>query len=69
VTAVHVDHGLRPGSAAEADVVADAADRFGARFESVKLELVDGPNLEERARTARRRALGANAATGHTADD
>jgi tRNA(Ile)-lysidine synthase len=69
VTALHVDHGLRPGSAAEADVVADAADRFGARFESVRLELVDGPNLEERARTARHRALGANAATGHTADD
>jgi tRNA(Ile)-lysidine synthase len=69
VTAVHVDHGLRAGSAAEADVVADAADRFGARFESVRLELVDGPNLEERARTARHRALGANAATGHTADD
>ena len=69
VTAVHVDHGLRPGSAAEADVVAEAAERFGARFDSVRLELVDGPNLEERARTARHRALGANAATGHTADD
>ncbi|HEX4217941.1 MAG TPA: tRNA lysidine(34) synthetase TilS [Acidimicrobiales bacterium] len=69
VTAVHVDHGLRPESAAEADVVAAAAARFGARFESVRLELVDGPNLEERARTARHRALGAHAATGHTADD
>jgi len=69
VTAVHVDHGLRPGSRAEAAVVADAAHRFGAAFQSVRLELVDGPNLEERARTARRRALGADAATGHTADD
>ena len=32
VTAVHVDHGLRVGSAHEADVVAAAARRFGAGF-------------------------------------
>ena len=69
VTAVHVDHGLRPGSGAEAALVAAAADRFGASFESVTIELVDGPNLEARARTARHRALGPGAATGHTADD
>ena len=69
VTAVHVDHGLRPGSGAEAAVVARAADRFGAAFESVTIDLVDGPNLEARARTARLRALGPDAATGHTADD
>lgn len=69
VTAVHVDHGLRPGSAAEADVVAEAAARFGAAFESVRVELADGPNLEARARAARHGALGADAATGHTADD
>jgi tRNA(Ile)-lysidine synthase len=66
---VHVDHGLRPGSGAEADVVARAAARFGAAFESATLELIDGPNLEARARTARHRALGPDAATGHTADD
>ena len=69
VTAVHVDHGLRPGSAGEADVVAGAAARYGAKFRSVRVELVAGGNLEARARVARRRALPPGAATGHTADD
>jgi len=69
VTAVHVDHGLRPESADEAGVVADAAARFGAAFRSVRVDVVDGPNLEARAREARHAALGDGAATGHTADD
>jgi tRNA(Ile)-lysidine synthase len=69
VTAVHVDHGLRPGSSGEAGVVADAATRFGAAFRAVRVHVVDGPNLEARAREARLAALGAGAATGHTADD
>ena len=69
VTAVHVDHGLRDGSAAEADVVAAAAERFGAGFEAVRVDVGAGPNLEARARAARRAALPADALTGHTADD
>lgn len=69
VTAHHVDHGLRPGSAAEASVVEAAAARFGARFEAHRVEVGAGPNLEARARAARRAALPAAAATGHTADD
>lgn len=69
VTAVHVDHGLRPGSAEEADRVEHAADRLGAGFRSVRAEVTPGPNLEARARTARRAALPAGAATGHTMDD
>lgn len=69
VTAVHVDHGLRPGSAAEAEVVMAAARRFGAAFRSERTTVAPGPNLEARARQARRRAIGAEAATGHTADD
>jgi tRNA(Ile)-lysidine synthase len=69
VTAVHVDHGLRPGSAGEADVVAAAAARFGAAFRAVRVDVPDGPNLEARARAARHGALGPGAATGHTADD
>ncbi|HEV3280903.1 MAG TPA: tRNA lysidine(34) synthetase TilS [Acidimicrobiales bacterium] len=69
VTAVHVDHGLRPGSAAEAQVVAAAARRFGASFRSERVAVGAGPNLEARARGARCRVLGPEAATGHTADD
>jgi tRNA(Ile)-lysidine synthase len=69
VTAVHVDHGLRPGSAAEAGVVAAAASRLGSGFRAERVVLVDGPNLEARARDARHRVLGAGAATGHTMDD
>ena len=69
VTAVHVDHGLRQGSASEADVVADAARHFGASFRSEQAAVEPGPNLEARARAARRRVLGPEAATGHTADD
>ena len=69
VTAVHVDHGLRPGSAGEADAVADAARRFGASFRSERVVVGEGPNLEARARAARKSVLGPDAATGHTADD
>jgi tRNA(Ile)-lysidine synthase len=69
VTAVHVDHGLRPGSAAEADVVADAARTLGTAFRAERVAVAPGPNLEARARAARRAVLGADAATGHTMDD
>ncbi|MCB0976849.1 MAG: tRNA lysidine(34) synthetase TilS [Acidimicrobiales bacterium] len=69
VTAVHVDHGLREGSAGEADVVAEAARRFGAAFRSVSVEVGDGPNLEARAREARYAVLPTDVCTGHTADD
>jgi tRNA(Ile)-lysidine synthase len=68
-TAVHVDHGLRPGSEREADVVAAAAGRFGAAFRAERVEVTSGPNQEERARTARYDVLPAGVLTGHTADD
>lgn len=69
VTAVHVDHGLRPDSASEAEVVASAAARFGAGFRPERVEVGPGPNLEARARDARRAILPPGTATGHTADD
>jgi len=69
VTAVHVDHGLRPDSAAEAQVVADAAAAHGAAFRSEKVCVTEGADLESRARDARWSVLGPDALTGHTADD
>ena len=69
VTAVHVDHGLRPGSAAEADVVRAAAHRYGAGFRAVSVDVAPGPGLEARSRAARYAALPGGALTGHTADD
>lgn len=69
VTAVHVDHGLRSGSAEEAEVVRRASERFGARFRAERVVVAAGPNLEARARAARYAALPPEALTGHTADD
>lgn len=69
VTAVHVDHGLRPSSADDAHVVAAAAGRFGASVRTERVEIEPGPDLEQRARLARRAAIGPDAMTGHTADD
>jgi tRNA(Ile)-lysidine synthase len=75
--AVHVDHGLRPGSAAEAGVVAAAAERRGLPCRAVAVRVEAGGSLQDAARRARHRALlrvaaelGATAiALGHTADD
>ena len=68
-TAVHVDHGHRAGSAAEASVVSAAAAVVGAAFESRRVDVAPGPNLEARWRDARRAVLPPDALTGHTADD
>ena len=69
VAVIHVDHGLRPGSDNEAEVVAAAAARFGATFHSETIEVPAGPNLEARARNARYAVLPDDVMTGHTADD
>ncbi len=75
--AVHVDHGLRPGSGREPGVVADVAARLGAGFDARRVTVAGGANFEARARTARYDALeaarvahGATAVlVAHTADD
>jgi len=68
--AVHVDHGLRHGSADEADVVRVAAGELDVPFRSERVVVARGPNLEARARAARRAVLGHGVVmTGHTADD
>jgi tRNA(Ile)-lysidine synthase len=65
----HVDHGLRPGSEAEVEVVKGAALRVGAEVVSHRVQVAPGPNLEARARAARLAVLPKQVATGHTADD
>ena len=68
VTAHHVDHGLRPESTAEAEVVAEAAGRLGAAFVAERVAIGTGPNQEARARAARFGVLPRGVATGHTMD-
>ncbi|HVS42101.1 MAG TPA: tRNA lysidine(34) synthetase TilS, partial [Candidatus Dormibacteraeota bacterium] len=77
LVAVHVDHGLREGSAAEADVVAAEASRLGVAFVALAVEVEAHGSLQDAARRARHAALRAAAADhgataialGHTADD
>lgn len=69
VVAIHVDHGLRTGSGAEAETVANAASRYGAAFEARAVHLPPGGDVEARARAARYGALPPGVMTGHTMDD
>jgi tRNA(Ile)-lysidine synthase len=70
VTVAHVDHGLRPDSDREAEVVRDLAVSLGAAsFVAHRVAVPPGPDLENRARRARRAVLGSAVLWGHTADD
>jgi tRNA(Ile)-lysidine synthetase-like protein len=75
---LHVDHGLRGEESREdAEFVRGLCEALGVRCEIRRLELEEGPNLQERAREERYRLaeevageLGARTiAVGHTADD
>jgi tRNA(Ile)-lysidine synthase len=74
----HVDHGLRPGSAADGERVQELGARLGLAVRRTTLVVPEGPGgLQERARTARYAALEAAAdelgcariAVGHTRSD
>lgn len=72
-----VDHGLRPESASEAQMVAELCAASGIAHRTLALDLAKGSGLQERARDARYRALAewaketclAGIVTGHHADD
>ena len=73
----HVDHGLRPGSAIEAEAVSRLAADRRLDFRALSVRVSGGASLQDRARNARHAALRAEAARvgadvialGHTADD
>ncbi len=65
----HFDHEIRDSSAREAKEVEEFAQAIGAKFELVTQRIAPGPNLEARARTARRKSFPTGVATGHTMDD
>ena len=68
-TVFHVDHGLRAGSEAEGPVVGAWASVLGFAFESRRVTVAPGPDVEARAREARYAALPQGVLTGHTMDD
>jgi tRNA(Ile)-lysidine synthase len=77
LTAVHVDHRLRPESAAEAEHARRLGARLGVPVITVAVDVERSGSLEEAARRARYAALEAEAgragagriALGHTLDD
>ncbi|MEM9746470.1 MAG: tRNA lysidine(34) synthetase TilS [Actinomycetota bacterium] len=69
VDAVHVHHGVRPDADRDAEAAVGVAERLGVRCRVERVQLADGPNLEERARHARLDVIGLEAMTGHTLDD
>ncbi len=76
VSAIHVDHRLRPGSADDGEACADLCRRLDVPFERVEVEVAPG-NVQAQARRARyaalrraaERARATRIATGHTRSD
>lgn len=68
-TVIHVDHGLRAGSDADAPAVERWASALGFSFDCRRVHVAPGPDLEARARRERYSVLPAGVLTGHTMDD
>ena len=69
ITAIHVDHQLRPDSARDADIIRAVTEPLGITLVVHAVNVGGGPNLEARARTARYAMFPAEIMTGHTEDD
>ena len=69
VTVHHVDHHARPTSTSEAQSLEQVCGQLKVPFVLHDVTVEPGENFEARARLARRRALPADALTGHTMDD
>jgi len=69
ITAIHVDHQLRPDSAEDADIIRTVTEPRGIPLIIHTVDVGDGPNLEARARNARYSMFPGEIMTGHTEDD
>ena len=70
ITIEHVDHGIRPDSADDINIIRTVANSLGITQINVHtISVPDGPNLEARARHARYEVMPDGVMTGHTADD
>lgn len=69
MTAHHVDHGIRLASDDDAERARAIAAGLGVDVVAHRVTVDPGPNVEARAREARRRVLPPDAMTAHTLDD
>ncbi len=68
-TIYHVDHGIRPDSFEDFETVDQVCNKYRLECYYLSVNVEPGPNLEARARQARRSVLPETYMTGHTADD
>lgn len=68
-TIYHVDHGIRLDSFEDFETVDQVCKKYQLECYYLSVNVEPGPNLEARARQARRSVLPETYMTGHTADD
>ena len=69
MTAIHIDHQLRPDSSHDAEIIRAVTQQLGVELVVHTVDVGDGPNLEARARNARYSMFPGEIMTGHTEDD